>query len=992
MKKQFLFSAWLPILILGWITCFHARVLSAQDYLLRPTPAATAWADSVLKNLTPDQRIAQLMVMRLSSLDAKTRKPVYFEKNINQLIDQYGIGGVCLFQGHPYATGSLLNRLQQRSPVPLLVCVDGEWGLGMRLYDSIMPLPRQMMLGAVQDTSIISAYASRIAEQCRRLGIHVNYAPVIDINNNPANPVINDRSFGEQRDRVAQYGLLYIKGLEAAGIMSCAKHFPGHGDVNVDSHYDLPVIKKTLAQLDSLELFPFREAIAAGVGSVMIAHLFIPELDPTPNRATSISRNAIQVLLREKLGYQGITFTDALEMQGVKKFFPNGEAAVQSLIAGNDMLCLPEDVPAAIKRIKQAIKKKQGLTWEDIDTRCRRVLLAKYHYIGPKAAPVVLENLTVDLNAGLANLRERIAEKALTILNIENTWESLDENIPLRKIAYVALGLSSDNAMTRALRQAQQADIYFFNYKQDAGRIPSLVALLQKRYTQVIVGVHGLSRSPAQQFGLSDPAKKCASEFAANPNNLLLLFGNPYALAHLPTFSSTAVCYDDDTLTQKAAYRWLNGQFHAEGRLPVTASASYPAGSGVDATLSRILRTAAPAEVGINDTALQQLDSITTEALRIQATPGCVILAARHGRVFWHKAYGFLDETKTQAVTTKTWYDLASITKIAATTIAIMKLDELGKIQLSDSVGTYITEARGTPVGRIQLEKLLLHEAGLPPFIRFHEAYLDQSGKPNPNIFLTEPSPGFVRVTPQLYLPSHYIDSAFRRIYLTPLVQPGKYVYSDLDFLLLGRIIERVTGAPLDEWVQRTIYAPLRIKSLRFNPTISPAQIAPTEREQTYRQTLLRGTVHDPTAALFGGVAGHAGLFGTAEDLAILMQMLLNGGTYAGVALLKPATIDRYTAYNSLISRRGLGFDKPERDNSSRNEPYPCRSASPETFGHTGFTGTCAWADPRSGILFIFLSNRVHPNGGEQKQLLQANVRPRLHETLYQAIQSKATR
>ena len=979
---SFLFRA----LFFTWMGCCTALNLFAQDYLVRPTPEATAWADSVLKTLTPEQRIAQLMVMRLSGLDPKTRKPVYYEKSINQLIDRYGIGGVCLFQGHPYATATLLNRLQERSTIPLLVCVDGEWGLGMRLYDSIMPLPRQMMLGAVQDTSVIAAYATRIAEQCKRLGIHVNYAPVIDINNNPANPVINDRSFGEQRERVAKYGLLYIKGLEAAGVMSCAKHFPGHGDVSVDSHYDLPVIKKTWAQLDSLELFPFREAIAAGVGSVMIAHLFIPELDATPNRATSISREAIQVLLREKLGYQGITFTDALEMQGVKKFFPNGEAAVQSLIAGNDMLCLPEDVPAAIKRVKQVIKKKQGLSWQDIDTRCRRVLLAKYHYIGSKAQPVVLDNLTTDLNAGLADLRERIAAKALTIVNLQGNWESLDEKAPQRKLAYVALGASADNAITRELRQSHQADIFFFNYKQDVGRIPSLLALLEKRYTHVLVGMHGLSRSPAQQFGLSDPAKQLLQGLSKHTNSFLLLFGNPYALAYVDSFASTAVCYDDDTLTQKAAYRWLNGNFHAEGRLPVTASQSFPAGMGIDATLARTLRNASPAEVNMDAQQLTQLDSMATEALQSNATPGCVILAARHGRVFWHKAYGYLDETKSTPVSTQSWYDLASITKIAATTVAIMKLEEQKKINLSDSVGTYIAEARGTAAGSIRIEKLLLHEAGLPPFIRFHETYMDKHGNPNPNVFLQKPTPGYVRVSPDLYLPSHYIDSVFKRIYLTPLVQPGQYVYSDLDFLLLGRIIERVTSEDLADWVQRNIYAPLRIKSLRFNPTTNLANIAPTEREKSYRNNLIRGTVHDPTAALLGGVAGHAGLFGTAEDLAILMQMLLNGGVYSGVRLLQPATIDRYTSYSSLVSRRGLGFDKPERDNANRTEAYPCRSASPETFGHTGFTGTCAWADPRTGILFIFLSNRIHPNGGEQRQLLQLNIRPRLQEAIYQSI------
>lgn len=978
-----LFLAWMLLLS----CCLPTPSVVAQAYLQQPKPEAIRWADSVLQTLTPEQRIAQLMVLRLSGLDAKTRKPVYYEKEVSKLIQSFSVGGVCLFQGHPYATAQVLNRLQAQSKVPLLVCVDGEWGLGMRLYDSVMPLPKQMMLGAMQDTQLLAEYATRVAQQCRRLGIHVNYAPVMDINNNPANPVINDRSFGERRDLVARYGLIYIRGLEAAGIMSCAKHFPGHGDVSVDSHYDLPLIRKTRAQLDSLELFPFREAIAAGVGSIMIAHLFIPELDATPNQATSLSPKAIQQLLRNELGYQGITFTDALEMQGVKKFYPSGAAAVQSLIAGNDMLCLPEEVPAAIQQIKQAIKKKKGLTWADIDERCRRVLLAKYHYIGPSATPIETYNITANLNEGLANLRQRIAEKSLTVLNLNDTqWTALPQLTKSKKLAYVALGLSTDNALTRALRESQQADIYFFNYRQDGGRLPSLLALLEKKYQRVITGVHNLSRSPATQFGLSPTAIKLAKGIGELPASMLLLFGNPYALTNFDNYTSTLVAYDDDTLTQKAVYRWLQGEFHAEGRLPVSAGQRFAAGSGEDYTLAHQLQEVSPPQVGMDPTRLQAIDSIVQEALLTQASPGCVVLAARNGRIFWHKAYGYLDETRTQPTTIDTRYDLASITKIAATTLAIMKLNEQNKIKLLDSVGTYLPEARGTAVSSRTLEQLLLHEAGLPPFIRFHDAYLDHTGKPNPNVFLTQPAPGYVQVTPQLFLPSHYIDSIFKRIYNTPLGSLGKYVYSDLDFLLLGRVIERVTGSSLDTWVTQNIYQPLGIRQLSFNPT-TKTNLAPTEREKDYRQTLLHGTVHDPTAALLGGVAGHAGLFGTAKDLAILMQLLLNNGQYNGKQLLTPETIQQFTSYGSLTSRRGLGFDKPERDNAQRSEPYPCLSASPETFGHTGFTGTCAWADPQTGILFIFLSNRVHPNGGNQKQLLQANIRPRIHEVLYQARQ-----
>ncbi|HEY6901261.1 MAG TPA: glycoside hydrolase family 3 N-terminal domain-containing protein, partial [Puia sp.] len=360
------------------------------------TLSADAWVDSVFKTLSTDEKITQLMVIRLSTIDPNTHKPLFFDKEVEEAVRKYNVGGICLFQGDPLTQASHINLYQSIAHTPILFCIDGENGLGMRM-DSVEGLPRQMMLGATSDPSLIYQYGRLVGAQCRRIGIQVNYAPVVDVNNNPDNPVINDRSFGENKYKVADFGVQYVKGMQEEGVMACAKHFPGHGDVAVDSHLDLPVINKDRKQLDSLELYPFRALFAAGVGSVMIAHLYIPSIDNTANRATSLSYNNVTKLLRRQLAYPGLTFTDALEMKGVAKFYPDGEASVQSLIAGNDMLCLPGDVALSLEKIKAAINEKK-LRWKDIDARVRKVLRAKYDYGLASWKPVVMDHLTTDLN------------------------------------------------------------------------------------------------------------------------------------------------------------------------------------------------------------------------------------------------------------------------------------------------------------------------------------------------------------------------------------------------------------------------------------------------------------------------------------------------------------------------------------------------------------------------------------------------------------------
>lgn len=542
---------------------------------------AEYWADSVLNSLTPEQRIAQLMVVRLSAYDFKTKTPVYYDSLVAAQVKKYNVGAVCLFQGNPVKLAGILNDLQSKAQTPIMVCIDAEWGLGMRLFDSVQLLPKQMMLGAVQDQSIIYNYGKLVAQQCKRLGIHVNYAPVVDVNNNPNNPVINDRSFGEDKYKVAAYGIEYMQGMQDNGVMACAKHFPGHGDVAVDSHLDLPVINKSITQLDSLELYPFRAIFKAGIGSVMVAHLYIPSIDSSKNRATSISKKNVTGLMRTELGYNGLTFTDALEMQGVKKFFPDGEASVQSLIAGNDMLCLPGDVEQSIKKIKAAIAGGK-LSEDDINYHCKRVLLAKYQYIGEKATPVNQENITAELNQGIAAMKRLVAENALTILNKKDS-----SFFPLAKsgdsdIAFVGIGIAQENDFAKRMKADYNATAFYFDYQQSRDGVAALVNRIKTRFKKVIIGVHSYSRTPANNFGISSAAVELVKQLQNQTSSTSFVFGNPYAIKNFCSAKNIIACYEDDAIIQQAAADLLQGKLTAKGLLPVTICEQYKYGSGIN--------------------------------------------------------------------------------------------------------------------------------------------------------------------------------------------------------------------------------------------------------------------------------------------------------------------------------------------------------------------------------------------------------------------------
>ncbi len=955
------------------ITSFFISTISFSQY--NSKLSAEQWVDSVFNSLTKEERIAQLMVIRAHS----NLGPDHVQQ-VTDLIQQYNIGALCFFQGGPIRQAVLTNFYQSISKTPLMITIDGEWGLGMRL-DSVAKFPYQLTLGAMSDEQLVYQMGIAVGEQCRRMGIHVNYAPVVDINNNPNNPVIGFRSFGENKYKVARFGIAYMKGMQDAGIMASAKHFPGHGDVDVDSHLDLPVISKTRAQLDSNELMPFRELIKAGIGSVMVAHLSVPAIDTGINRATSISKNTITGVLRNDIGFNGLTFTDALEMKGVAKYFPGGVISVEALIAGNDMLCLPASVPGAIEEVKKAIDENR-LSWNDIDTKVKKVLRAKYQLGLNQGNPIDTTNLINDLNAKTDVIRNKVAKETITVLinAVEKAELPLKEG---KKIAYVGIGSTTLNDFGKRLCENYKADTLLFSWKDSTGKSDSIYQIINSgKYDAVVIGIHNFSNRPANNYGISN-ASIALWEKLNTPNSITFIFGNVLASTNFCNANALVACYQDDNISQQIAADLLEGKTGASGKLPIRVC-NFPQGYGIN------MNTRFPTSFHPRSKyKLQAIDSIVEDAIAKKAFPGCVVLAAKDGEIIYHKAFGSTTFDKQKPESIENIFDLASVTKISATTISVMKLYEQGKLSLNKTLGDYLSWTKGSDKAHLKIEDILLHQAGLVPFIPFYKETIDTiTGIQFPGFYSETEKPGYtIRVAEKVYMRNNWQDTIIKRILQSPLGPKGKYVYSDNDFIFLGKVVEAITGMTLDEYVQKTFYSRMGLETTGFKPRNSFAvnRIVPTEEDKYFRRQTILGDVHDEGASMFGGVAGHAGLFSNAYDLAMLYQMLLNGGEMNGERFLHEKTINYFSAYHSKDSRRGFGFDKPEKDNATRKDPYPSELVSSQTYGHTGYTGTCVWVDPKYNLVYIFLSNRVNPtrNNGLLSDL---KVRGKIQDAIIEAI------
>lgn len=981
----------------------RANAVATRRAVPLPTPAPGApaftrylhspWVDSLMRMLTPDQRAAQLFMVAAYS----NRKRID-EDSISTLIQQSGIGGLIFFQGGPGRQARLLNRYQSQSRVPLLVALDGEWGVGMRL-DSVVKFPYQMSLGGETDTTLLYDMGREVARQFRRLGMHVNFAPVVDVNNNPANPVIGFRSWGENPRAVARDGRQYMRGMQDAGILAVAKHFPGHGDVDADSHLALPTVRVDRHRLDTLELPPFRSLMSGGLGGVMVAHLNVPALD-TVSGPSTLSKPIIEGVLRKEMGFKGLIFTDAMNMKGVISKFPPGEADVRALMAGNDILEFSKNVPLALKMVRAAVDSGR-ISQKEIDEHCRRVLALKQwaglnHY-----RPIETKNLYEDLNSPHAQyLSHRLTELSITLLRNQKNLLPL-QHLDTLRIATLVLGGSPRDTtdFQRAVSDYAPAAHFHVGATPTLDELTKLRAAL-KPYNLVLVSLQNLGRLPATSFGITPESNMLLRELADQKQQLVLsVFGSAYAVAKvrdLDRAGAVIMAYQESPNAQNLAAQAIFGGIAATGKLPVTVSDKYPRGFGLRTAAGYRLRYANPEDEGMDPRLEARVDSLVGRALAAQAFPGAQVLIARRGTVVLRKSYGnqtyagegigdkekgkkakadkavspipsFVSLTVPRPVQNDDLYDLASMTKLLAATPALMRLEGERKFSPDSTMGTYFPFLRGTNKASLKMRDVLAHQARLRAWIPFWQELRKKNGEMRRRWFRTDSSARFpLPVAAGLWARKDLPARIYQEIGESPLNEKPGYVYSDLSFILYPELVKARTGLPLDAYLQKEVYRPLGATTLGFRPTnrFPLKRIVPTEVDSAFRQQLLHGTVHDEGAALLGGLSGHAGLFGDANDVAKLAQTYAWGGRYGGQQLFDKAVLNEWTSCQFCPdNRRALAFDRPAANptvNSAKN-------ASPRSYGHTGFTGTYFWVEPEKDLVVVLLTNRVHPTRRNNK-------------------------
>lgn len=941
-----------------------------------------AWVDSVSNALTLDEKIAQFFMLGVYPTQGETNRSY-----VEGVIKKYNIGGIIVFKGHPKQVAQWNNSFQKAAKTPLFISVDGEWGINMRL-DSTIQYPRQLTLGAIQNDDLIYQMGEQIARECKAVGININLAPVMDINNNINNPVINDRSFGEDKYNVALKALAYAQGMQSQNVMAVGKHFPGHGDTDTDSHKDLPIINHSKARLDSLELYPFKVAAQNNVMGIMVAHLNIPALDNTPNLPSSLSPKVVTNLLKSQLGFNGLVFSDALNMKGVTKFYEPGEVDKIAFLAGTDVLVVSEDIPKGIELIKKAIK-KGDITEQYINERLKKVLEFKYKLQLDKNLFVDIAKVDSTLNLKESKeINKQLFENALTLAINENFVLPLKNGQEKNTIA-VALGTSYTQTFQQTVdnfgitkKMAIPDDISTENAKTYTTQL--------KAYEKVIVSIHNMSRWKSKNYGFSAGELEFLKEINKSKEVVLVVFGSPYSLSLLQDFKTILIAYEDNPYSQEAAAKALFANKEVNGKLPVSVG-KFKVGTGINLHKESGMKHVTPEDMGMNSKTLDSIDYFAKKAIKVGATPGCQIVVLKDGNIVYDKNFGYTTYTSNKAINSQTIYDLASVTKVAATTLALMKLYEQNEIDLNHTLKKYIPYLKGTEVGNLVLKDVLAHQAGLPSWIPFYKVSIVDSvynkwyQKDSNDLYST-------KVAKDMYICNDSINYIWEAISKVSIKSNPKYNYSDLGFYLLMKVVENVSKMPLDEYVHKNFYSPMELKNMVFKPLhkFPLDRIAPTEVDTIFRKQEVQGYVHDPGAAMLGGVSGHAGLFSNALDVAALFQMINSGGLYNGARYLEEKTI---TYFNTLYfkdndNRRALGFDKPvlaDKRTGERNGGPTASMVSNNCFGHTGFTGTAVWADPDYNLVYVFLSNRTYPYANTNT-LAKENIRTDIQAVIYRAI------
>ncbi len=956
------------------------------------SPQCIHWVDSVYNALTPRQRVAQLFVPKVSPANEEAAR-----HTIATYVKTLGVGGLLFSKGTVEQYARLTDYARSISGVPLVMTLDGEWGPAMRVTGTTR-FPYNMSLGAIDDERLLYDYGREVARQCRLLGINVNFAPVLDVNSNPANPVIGYRSFGEDARRVARLGTAYARGLEDGGVMAVGKHFPGHGDTSKDSHKELPTVDRPMAILDGVDLLPFKEFIGAGLSGIMVAHLNVPAIDPS-GTPTSLSYRATTGLLKEDLGFKGLVWTDGLAMKGAST--GNENNCVSALKAGADVLlesASPRNDIAAV----MAAAESGDIPAAVIEQRCRRVLAYKYALgLAEPTTAVNVAGLKKALNSPEAEAVNRRLTAAM-ITCIENS----DALLPIadtagKKIAVINIGEGSDNTFSRYC--AKYADIDRYSARGSTLTTTQLQAI--KSHDIVLAAVYNDKATSIAALRQLDGCQALVTVFMLNP----------YKLAKFAPLSSSATILtsENSPLVQEYAAQALFGGIRVNGSLPVNVEGIAPLGRCVGLMKTRI-GYSSPEAAGLQGGVAERIDSLVNTGLRTGAFPGCQVLIAKGGDIIIDRSYGFTDGSKTVHVTDSTLYDLASVSKIAGTLPGLMLAYDEGLFSLDAPASRYVPELAEHGKGDISVKELLLHESGLPATINLCKFMMDTTSykgqlityRPkgdntlkiakgvyaNKNARLrrdiTSPTAGGEFTTAAakgIYLHHSINDSIMSWIYNVDTRDNKNYLYSDLNFALLMEMEQNITGIPHDKYIDTNLFRKLGATHTLYRPLsrFSPKQIAPTEKDRFMRKQLLQGYVHDELAAFSGGVQGNAGLFSTAGDLAKLCQMWLNEGYYGGLEIMSPATVRLFTSTKSTKSRRKLGFDGPDAANPDKTPT--ATSADPATFGHIGFTGTCIWVDPRNELIYIFLSNRVNPTR-DNAAFSRLNIRPAIMQAVYEAM------
>jgi len=859
--------------------------------------------------------------------------------------------------------------------------MDAEWGLSMRL-DSTYAFPWNMTLGAIKDNSLIEKTGKHIGEHCKRLGVHFNFAPVADINTNPKNPIIGNRSFGEDRENVTLKSLAFMKGMQEAGVLANAKHFPGHGDTDSDSHKTLPTLNFSRSRIDSLELYPYKRLIDKGLSSVMVAHLNVPSLESRSGFPSSLSEKIVTNLLKDSLQFNGLIFTDALEMKGVSNYNDSADVDLAAFMAGNDVLLISEDPEKGITKIVEAYYKEK-ITEERLAHSVKKILMAKYKVGLNNYKPIEINNLYNDINRLEDDLLyEELIENAITVVSNQNELLPL-RDLDTKSIAYVSMGDDDGTVFYNELKK------YTKVHEVKAERLDEMLTKLQP-YNTVIVGLHRSNDHPWKPFEFTTKELVWLYEMARTNTIVLDIFVRPYALLDIKTFTNfegVVVSYQNSEIAQKKSAQLLFGAIPAKGIFPVTTGANLRVGSGLYLNAIKTLSYGLPERVGMSSDKLKRVDSLAQLAVDSMMTPGIQLLIARKGKVIYNKNFGSHTYNNPQAVQSDDLYDVASLTKILATVPLLMELEEQGIMSLDKPLGQLIPSLQNSNKSNMTVKKILSHYARLRPWEPFYAKTIDSvTKKPLPKYYRKNRSKDFnIKVTNDLYLRSDYRDSINKIIKESELLDNLRYRYSDFPYYMMKQYIENHYDKPLNELVQQHFYKSLGANYTTYNPSskFSDTQIVPTEMDTYFRHKEVHGYVHDMGAAMQAGVGGHAGIFSTANDVAKIMQMYLQKGFYGGKRYFKPETINKFTSryYKDRKNRRAVGFDKPQLGEKGPT----CGCVSDASFGHSGFTGTYTWADPEEEIVYVFLANRTYPNMTNNK-LLREGVRTEIQRLIYEAI------